>query len=141
MGMGTGEANRYAASPFGFESLDVYKAARELRKRVYQVARTLPPEEKYSLAKQMRDAALSITNNIAEGHGRYNYQDNSRFCRIARGSLFEVVDDINTCEDEHYIRPEQATDLKADAAKVLRLLNGYVSYLQRKRSEPENEEA
>ncbi|MBS3733754.1 MAG: four helix bundle protein [Phycisphaerae bacterium] len=55
--------------PKGFQGLEVYQQARELRKRVYTLVRQLPPEEKYNLASQMRRAALSVTNNIAEGHG------------------------------------------------------------------------
>ena len=79
-------------SPFGFEDLEVYKAARAYRRRIYKLVKLLPPEEKYALGQQMRRSAISITNNIAEGHGRYNWQDNVRFCRIARGSLCETVD-------------------------------------------------
>jgi four helix bundle protein len=135
MRMGKEGAYDNAASPFGFELLDVYKAAREFRKRVFRLAKLLPPAEKFGLVPQMRDAALSITNNIAEGHGRYNWQDNSRFCRIARGSLCEVVDDINACVDESHVKPEHAEDLKADAAAVLRLLNGYLAYLQTRQKE------
>jgi four helix bundle protein len=47
-----------------FEELEVYKAAREFRKKVYQVIKKLPPEEKYNLADQMRRAAVSLTNNV-----------------------------------------------------------------------------
>ncbi len=120
-------------SPFGFEELEVYKAARAFRRRVYKLAKLLPAEEKYALGQQMRRPVLSITNNIAEGHGRYHWQDNTRFCRIARGSLCEIVDDINTCADEEYAAQEHLDDLKEDAAAVLRLLNGYIRYLQESR--------
>jgi four helix bundle protein len=47
-----------------FEELEVYKAAREFRKKVYQIIRKLPAEEKFNLGDQMRRAALSLTNNI-----------------------------------------------------------------------------
>ena len=47
-----------------FEDLEVYKAAREFRKKIYQLIKELPNEEKYNLAGQMRRAALSLTNNI-----------------------------------------------------------------------------
>ncbi len=118
-------------SPFGFEDLEVYRAARAFRGRTYKLLKLLPPEEKYALAQQMRRSAISITNNIAEGHGRYHWQDNTRFCRIVRGSLCEIVDDINACADEEYANIEHLEDLKADAALVLRLLNGYIKYPQK----------
>jgi len=118
---------------FGFEDLDVYKAAREFRKRVYKLSKLLPPEEKFGLRSQMTRAAASLTSNIAEGHGRYSWQDNTRFCRQARGSLAEVVDDINVCIDEEYAESEHLADLKADAVRVLKLLNGYIAYLQKRK--------
>ena len=121
-------------SVFGFEDLDVYQAARELRRRVYKLVKLLPPEERYDLAPQMRRAAVSLTNNIAEGHGRYNWQDNTRFCRQSRGSLCELVDDFSVCEDQQYAKPDHLQNLRDDAANVLRLLNGYIAYLQRQRN-------
>jgi four helix bundle protein len=53
-----------------FQDLDVWKAARELRQMFYEIARRLPDEEKYGLASPIRRAAVSVTNNIAEGRGR-----------------------------------------------------------------------
>jgi len=47
-----------------FDDLEVYKAARAFRKKIYQLIKELPPEEKYNLGDQMRRAALSLTNNI-----------------------------------------------------------------------------
>ena len=43
----------------------------------------------------------------------------------------ELADDLNVCEDEGYAKPEHLSDLKADAAEVARLLNGFINYLQR----------
>src|SRR6185503_7164491 len=87
-----------------FEDLELYKAAREFRKAMYKTARGLPDIEKYGLASQIRRAAVSLTNNIAEGHGRYHFADHIRFVLQARGSLQELVDDINVCSDEEYIQ-------------------------------------
>lgn len=126
------------SSPFGFEDLDVYRAARRLRKRFYKLAERLPGQERYGLASQIRRAAVSLTSNIAEGHGRYNWQDNSRFCRQARGSLCELVDDLSVCVDMRYESSEALADLKDDAAEVLRLLNGYIRYLQNSRKTGRN---
>ena len=78
-----------------FEELEVYQLARELRKEIYSLTKKLPVEEKFNLAGQMRRAATSLTNNIAEGHGRYHYQENIQFCRQSRGSLMELIDDLN----------------------------------------------
>ena len=62
-----------------FENLEAYCAARKFRKAMYAVTRSLPDFEKYALASQIRRAAVSLTNNIAEGHGRFHYPDQIRF--------------------------------------------------------------
>jgi four helix bundle protein len=117
-----------------FEDLDVYRAAREFRKAIYAVARELPDFEKYGLASQMRRAAVSLTNNIAEGHGRFHYPDQIRFMLQSRGSLEELVDDLNVCLDEGYHGTEKVEKLKETAQSVLALLNGYLRYLRKRSS-------
>jgi four helix bundle protein len=113
-----------------FEDLELYKAAREFRKAIYILIRTLPVEEKFNLASQMRRAATSLTNNIAEGHGRYHYQESIQFCRQARGSLAELVDDLNICIDQKYFPEKEMLELKQKANDVKKLLNGFVAYLK-----------
>lgn len=117
-----------------FEDLEVYRAAREFRKAMYDVTRRLPDFEKYELASQIRRAAVSLTSNIAEGHGRFHYPDQIRFILHSRGSLEELVDDLNVCLDENYVPPDQVAVLKKKASGVLALLNGYLRYLRRRSS-------
>jgi four helix bundle protein len=113
-----------------FEDLEVYQVAREFRKRMYGMARRLPDLEKFGLASQIRRAAVSLTNNIAEGHGRYHFADQVRFFLGARGSLQELVDDLNVCDDEKYLQNSEVAELKKEAWRVLGLINGYLRYLR-----------
>ncbi|HET6427435.1 MAG TPA: four helix bundle protein [Phycisphaerae bacterium] len=132
---GQRDRSKYGASPFGFEDLDAYKEARQLRRAIYRLAKTLPPEEKYALAQQMRRASVSLTNNIAEGYGRFHWQESLQFVRHSRGSLMELVDDLNVCEDENYASQETLLPLRNQAETVLRLVNGYGAYLERMKAE------
>ena len=118
-----------------FEDLEVYKAAREFRKKIYRLAKELPEYEKYNLAGQMRRAAVSLTNCVAEGHGRFHYQENIQFLRQSRGSLKELIDDINVCIDENYADLDRLTKLKEEGYMVLKKLNGYIKYLRRCKEE------
>src|SRR4029077_4639342 len=113
-----------------FEDLDAYKAACEFRKRMYGVARELPEFEKFALADQIRRAALSLTNNIAEGHGRFHFPDQIKFMLQARGSLEELMDDLNVCQDEDYLIVVDIEELKQKAWRVHKLLNGYIRFLR-----------
>jgi len=113
-----------------FEDLEVYKAAREFRKKIYRLAKELPEYEKYNLAGQMRRAAVSLTNCIAEGHGRFHYQENIQFLRQSRGSLKELIDDINVSIDENYASVERLNNLKKEGYELLKKINGYIKYLR-----------
>jgi four helix bundle protein len=113
-----------------FEDLEVYRVAREFRKAMYGVTRRLPDFEKYELACQIRRAAVSLTNNIAEGHGRFHYPDQIRFILHSRGSIEELVDDLNVCLDEVYLPSDEVVKLKEKALGVLALLNGYLRFLR-----------
>src|SRR5207244_12620070 len=113
-----------------FEDLDAYKSARQFRKKMYRVARRLPDFEKFVLADQIRRAALSLTNNIAEGHGRFHFLDQIKFMLQARGSLEELLDDLNVCEDENYLPEDEIQKLKSEGWRVHKLINGYVRFLR-----------
>jgi len=118
-----------------FEDLEIYKVARGFRKKIYSLAKELPEYEKYNLAGQMRRAALSLTNCIAEGHGRFHYQENIQFLRQSRGSLQELIDDINACIDESYADLDRLSSLKEEGYMVLKKLNGYIKYLRKCKQE------
>ena len=113
-----------------FEDLEAYKVAREFRKAMYGVSRKLPAFERFELASQIRRAAVSLTNNIAEGHGRFHYPDQIKFILQARGSLQELIDDLNVCEDEDYLPAAEVAPLKQSGWHVLKLLNGYLRWLR-----------
>jgi four helix bundle protein len=117
-----------------FEDLEVYKVAREFRKTMYAVNRRLPDLEKYELGSQIRRASVSLTNNMAEGHGRFHYPDQIRFFLHSRGSLEELIDDLNVCLDEKYLPGEEVARLKEQARSVLILINGYLRYLRSRSS-------
>jgi four helix bundle protein len=120
------EAKRYQT----FEDLEVYQVAREFRKMMYRVARLLPEDEKIALASQIRRAAVSLTNNIAEGHGRFHFLEQIKFMLQARGSLEELLDDLNVCTDETYLSEDEIQKLKSEGWRVHKLINGYTRFLR-----------
>jgi len=114
-----------------FEELTVWKLARLFRRQIYQASQGWPKQEMYGLTAQIRDAAVSITANIAEGYGRYHYQENIQHCRISRGSINEVLDHLYTALDEGYVPQKTFDESYAQGREVERVLNGYINYLKR----------
>ncbi len=65
----------------GLKRLKVWARGKDFALRIYkQVLPLLPPEEKWNSGHQLRRCALSIPANIAEGFGRFYYQENVRYC-------------------------------------------------------------
>ena len=117
-----------------FEDLEVYQVAREFRKAMYRVAKRLPQQEKFGLTSQIRRVAVSLTNNIAEGHGRFHFLDQIKFMLQSRGSLEELLDDLNVCEDEAYLPTQEIESLRQEGWRVHKLINGYIRFLRRRAS-------
>ena len=118
--------------PEGFEALDAWRKAHELMLFIHRsIVPYLPRDERWDLARQIRSSSKSIGANIAEGYGRFYYQDNVRFCYNGRGSLLETVNHLNDARDLEYISLDlyrQARQLSDDA---YRLLNGYIAWLKK----------
>ena len=111
-----------------FEDLECWKVGTELRRFVSQLIKTFPKEEQFDLTSQMKRASRSVTHNIAEGYGRFHYQENIQFCRQARGSLYELIDQFIVAFDEKYITNEELIKGKEQINKSLALLNGCLLY-------------
>ncbi len=116
-----------------FEDLEVYKLARKFSDHVNQLIKKLPNLEEYNLKKQMRRGKLSVTNNIAEGFGRYHYQENIQFCRESRGSICELIDDFIECNASGYIDENERDQLKNEAYHLIKVLNGYIASIKRQK--------
>jgi four helix bundle protein len=115
----------------GLNRLEVYQLAQELAIIVYHdLLDKLPIEEKFGLNSQMRRAAASIPANIAEGYGRYYYQETIRFCYLARGSLMELSSHIDLAYTQNYISDKTKIHIDEKMNILLRLINGYVKYLK-----------
>ena len=113
-----------------FTDLDVWQLARSFKNDVYRLIQGFPREERYALGPQLRRAVISITANIAEGFGRYSFQENIQFCRLARGSAYEARDHLITARDQAFITKEDYEGIDALAQRVIQTLNGYIRSTQ-----------
>lgn len=76
---------------FKFQTLNVWKKSIEYVDEMMSIADYLPQKYQFSIGEQLRRAALSITNNIAEGSGRRTKKDASVFYNFAKGSVYETI--------------------------------------------------
>jgi len=74
-----------------FKDLEVWRVSVDLVVKVYEITRGFPKNEQFGLAAQLQRSAVSIPSNIAEGSGRGTKKDFAHFLDQARGSLFEVI--------------------------------------------------
>ncbi len=112
-----------------FEELEGWKECRQLKIYISKLSKTFSLDEKYRLTDQIIRSSRSITANIAEGFGRFHFQENIQYCRQARGSLFETLEHFYTAFDENYIDDKVVLEFKGLFEKCLKLLNGYIAYL------------
>ncbi len=118
-----------------FEELACWKEARNLRLFVKtNIITKLPNSERFALIDQIKRSSRSVGNNISEGYGRFHFQENIQFCRIARGSLFETLDHGIIAFDEGYISEENLNELRNIHNKTLLILNGYIKYLMNQKA-------
>ena len=94
------------------------------------------PAKEFDLKDNVSRAARSTTRNIAEGFGRFHYQENIQFCRISRGSLFEIIDDTITMLEEKYISETEYIEGIRKIDSAIKILNGYTITSKNKKMHP-----
>jgi four helix bundle protein len=81
-----------------FRDLVAYQRAIELADDLYEQIPRWPPDDRWTLGRQMIRALDSIGANIAEGTGRWHRNDQRHLLIVARGSLLEAEHWITTAE-------------------------------------------
>jgi four helix bundle protein len=115
-----------------FEELEAWKECRKLRQAISSLTKKFPASEKHSLTNQLLVHHVLVVP-IAEGHGRYHFQENIQFCRIARGSLSETQNHLTNALDEGYIDNDEYIALSLQVGICYRLINGYINYLDKQK--------
>jgi four helix bundle protein len=117
-----------------FENLRVYQLAEKLADDVGGTVRAWDSFARDTVGKQLVRAADSVGANIAEGTGRRSFQDNRRFVRIARGSLYETKHWLRRAFRRKLLTPEQVATLKASLDNLAPSLNAYLNSIGRSES-------
>lgn len=115
-----------------FEQLPVWQAAIELGQQVYALTKQPSFRRERSLRDQIERAAVSVSNNIAEGFERGTTQELLTFLYIARGSASEVRSMLYLLDGipEFSNLKSEISNLKLEAERVSRQLRAWAESLQ-----------
>jgi len=110
----------------GYKTLNVYKKADQLVKKIYIFTKYFPKEEMFGLVSQMRRSAVSVVANLVEGWARKNSKEKTQFYYISRGSLTELEYYIDLSFSLQYLNKTQFQELFGLRNDVGKLLNGLI---------------
>ena len=96
------------------KNLVISKKSEILRNEISELVKDFPKEEKFRLTDQMTRSSRSVTANIAEGHGRFHFQENIQYCRQARGSLIETFNHLTVALDDGYLKIDDFNKFDAE---------------------------
>jgi four helix bundle protein len=112
-----------------FQDLEVYRLAERLADEIWKIVEGWQPLAQDTVGKQMIRSADSVGANIAEGVGRGSSQDNQRFVRIARGSLYETQHWLRRAYVRNLLTPQQLETIKPIVDELAPRLNAYLNSL------------
>jgi len=115
----------------GFQNLQVYQLSEKIANKIWFIVGKWDYFPKDTIGKQLVRSADSIGANIAEGNGRYNYQDNQRFVKIARGSLNETKHWLRLACARQLLAQEEIGELRALLDELSPKLNAYLNSLKK----------
>ena len=110
---------------FRFESLEIWQLAIDYGNKIYDFANTLPKEELFGLASQLKRSAVSISNNIAEGSGGTTRRDFRNFLDISIKSTLEIISMLFLCRKRNFIDEESRIILYNEGEKLIRKINAF----------------
>jgi four helix bundle protein len=106
--------------------LEVYREAMRLAEIVWEWVGKWDFFAKDTTGKQFVRAIDSIAANISEGHGRFHFKENQKFCYYARGSLAETQTWLEKSARRELVDAETARQLYRDLEALRKRLNAYI---------------
>ncbi len=118
---------------FRFERFDAWRRAIEFADKMFEVADRPPQRYQFSLGEQLRRAALSVANNLAEGSGRDNPKEERYFYEIAKGSVYEVVNLLVLLSKRGYLSREEYKVFYDEGDELAAMISGAIksTYLRK----------
>ncbi len=113
-----------------FRGLEIYRQARQLTKRIYELTRHPAFARDYNLNYQIRKSAVSIVSNIAEGYERNNNKEFIMFLFTAKGSCGELSAQADIALDQKYISKAEYDEIQKYCRQIGAVVHRFVQYLK-----------
>lgn len=107
--------------------LDIYQASQTLALDCYKITRLFPSDERFSMAQQLRRAALSVHLNLAEGCSRKSKTERNRLFEISRGSVIEIDACLDLAIKLDYVTLEELKNLEKSIVKTFQMLSKMIN--------------
>jgi len=114
-----------------FEDIEAWKKARELSKRIHSISGEGIFSRDFELRGQIRSAAGSIMDNIAEGFERDGTKEFILFLSYSKGSAGEVKSQLYRALDNKYISEETFNNLYNNVDEISKMIKGLIGYLKK----------
>ena len=114
-----------------FTEMPVWRRGFDLLLTVYQASKLYPTDERFGLISDTRRSANSIVHNIAEGFGRFEPKDKTRFYKIARGSAYELMSQVLVGHALAYLDATQRDQMIHSCREIVSDLNAMIMTLER----------
>ena len=114
---------------FRFENLDIWKKSIEIAKELFDIADDLEKRKLYKFAEQLRSAALSASNNIAEGSGSNSKKEFIQFLNFAKRSCFENANMMILFEKRGYVKTNLKQNILLEIEDLCRMISGFIKTL------------
>ncbi len=109
-------------SMFRFQDLEVWRKAIDIGDRLLDIADDLERKRLFRFAEQLRGAALSISNNVAEGSGSSSNRDFAHFLNIAKRSAFENANMMLVFKRRNLVTDEEVSAVLSELEQECRML-------------------
>lgn len=115
----------------GFKELRVWLRAKRLAVSIYKLSDDSTVKRDYALVDQMRRSAVSVPSNIAEGDERDTDKDSVRHFFIAKGSLAELITQLEIAKDVGLVRGEDVEPIARECVEVGKMLGALIKARRR----------
>ena len=110
--------------------MEVWANGFRILNEVYALARKFPKDERFILTQDLLRSANSVIHNIAEGFGRYEKRDKTRFYKISRGSAYEAISQLLVAKSRDYAAAGQIDEVVTGYKSCITQLDRLIIHLE-----------